>query len=84
MTKYETCVERRLIVTRILGTDVGIVRSQVVRNQEAFVEDESMGPLAEIDFWRKRNLNLGGIRDQIRHHVHMLYDFLQSSLNIRS
>ncbi|BFI30788.1 dynein axonemal heavy chain [Marchantia polymorpha subsp. ruderalis] len=41
---------------------------EVVRNQEAFVEDESMGPLAEIDFWRKRNLNLGGIRDQIRHH----------------
>ncbi|CAM6114547.1 unnamed protein product [Calypogeia fissa] len=40
---------------------------EVVRSQEAYVEDDSTGPLAEIAFWRKRNINLGGLRDQMNH-----------------
>ena len=44
--------------------------SQVVRNQEeASGEDEESGPLAEIDFWRRRSRNLSGIHAQIQQPV---------------
>ncbi|KAJ7527535.1 hypothetical protein O6H91_16G059900 [Diphasiastrum complanatum] len=40
---------------------------EVVRNQERFSEVEILGPLAEVEFWRRRSLDLSGIRDQINH-----------------
>ncbi|CAK9199554.1 unnamed protein product [Sphagnum troendelagicum] len=42
---------------------------EVVRNHEeaASGEDEEMGPLTEIDFWRRRSRNISGINEQIKH-----------------
>jgi hypothetical protein len=30
-----------------------------------------MGPLTEIDFWRRRSRNISGINEQIKHPVRM-------------
>ncbi|EFJ08553.1 hypothetical protein SELMODRAFT_185288 [Selaginella moellendorffii] len=40
---------------------------EVIRNQERFSEVEISGPLAEVEFWRRRSIDLSGIREQINH-----------------
>jgi dynein heavy chain len=39
---------------------------EVVTNQDDEASTENAGPLAEIEFWRLRTIDLSGIREQIQ------------------
>ena len=40
---------------------------EVVNNQDNSELGEDAGPLAEIEFWRSRSVDLGGIREQLEY-----------------
>lgn len=49
---------------------------QVIRNTGEHGEHEDLGPLAEIDLWRQRSLNMNGIHSQIQKPVIHILSFL--------
>ncbi|KAK3256380.1 hypothetical protein CYMTET_34484, partial [Cymbomonas tetramitiformis] len=80
------CKEKDL-VQRLESTLIHWTRQikEVVNNQDVNVQDssdrgEDAGPLAEIEFWRSRSVDLSGIRTQLDHPgVNSIVDVLEQA-----
>ena len=64
---HTAAAKEKDLVQRLESTLIHWTRQikEVVNNQDNSELGEDAGPLAEIDFWRSRSVDLGGIREQL-------------------
>ena len=71
LSNAEAAAKQKDLVQRLETTLIHWTRQikEVVNHQDNSELGEDAGPLAEIEFWRARSIDLSGIRSQLDHEV---------------